>query len=181
RRDARLASTPLFHRFQAADHRLDARAYLLVLLQQRGTFGGQGILPLPERAVLVLELVAHRDQRVHALFQPAQLVLERRKGIFGHGRNIEPARRRINRRTGRCGAPPAAWPPRVRHGIIARWTPLVPPCTRTSSTKTWRPPCGAAAPTGMPRRHTACCAAGWRSPGGAQARSGWRRSPATCR
>lgn len=99
----------MLHRFQSTDHRLDARTDLLILLQQCGTFRRQRILALLQRAILVLQLVANLDERVHALLQSLEFVLEHCSCIIGHGSNIEPPRGRINRdwrQSGNCVASP---------------------------------------------------------------------------
>ncbi len=59
----------LFHCFQAADHRFNARAYLLIFLQERCTLCGQRVLPLLQRFILILQLVAYANQRIYALLE----------------------------------------------------------------------------------------------------------------
>ena len=65
-------SCALLHGVQAADHGLDPRAHLLVLLQQRCALGGDGVLTLAQRAILLLELPDGGDQFVEALLEPLE-------------------------------------------------------------------------------------------------------------
>ena len=59
----------MLHRFEPADHRFDTGSYLFVFLQKIGALGSQNILPLLERLVLILQLIAHLDERVDALLE----------------------------------------------------------------------------------------------------------------
>ena len=59
----------LFHCFQAADHRFNARTYLFIFLQERCTLCGQRVLPLLQRFILILQLVAYANQRIYALLE----------------------------------------------------------------------------------------------------------------
>ncbi len=91
----------MLHRLETADHRLDARTHLFVLLQQVGTFRCQHVLALLQRFVLVLELITHLDERVHALLKALQFQLKGRIDVVGHKSNIVTRSRRINRQA-RC-------------------------------------------------------------------------------
>ena len=59
----------LFHCLQAADHRFNARAYLFIFLQERCPLRGQRVLPLLQRFILILQLVAYANQRIYALLE----------------------------------------------------------------------------------------------------------------
>ncbi len=59
----------MLHRFQAADHGLDARAHLVVALRERGAFGGERFLALAQRAILFLESVDGQEKFFDAAFE----------------------------------------------------------------------------------------------------------------
>ncbi len=61
--------TPLFHRFQSPDHCFDTRPHLLVFLQKGRAFCGQRVLPLLQRTVFVLKLIANLHQSIYALLK----------------------------------------------------------------------------------------------------------------
>ena len=105
-------SASLFHRLEAPDHCFDARSNLFVLLQQCCTFRRQRVLPLFKRAIFILQLVTHQDQRVDSLFQSLEFVFKHDICILGHVSNIEPGKSRIN-----C-LEKAAWPAARIRGII---------------------------------------------------------------
>jgi len=67
----------LLHRFESANHCLNSRTDLFVLLQQVGALRSQDILALFQRAILVLELVAYVDERVDALLESLEFVFKR--------------------------------------------------------------------------------------------------------
>lgn len=75
-------------------------------MQQGRALGGKCILSLLQGAVLILELVANLDQRVHSLFQSFEFMLKLDMCIVSHGVNIEPGPKRINCPT---GLPRGAW------------------------------------------------------------------------
>ena len=56
----------VLHGLQPLDHRLDAAAYHVVLLQQAGLLGDQHVLALAQRAVLFPELVADANELINA-------------------------------------------------------------------------------------------------------------------
>jgi len=62
--------------FQAADHSFDARADLLVLLEERGPLAGQRLVSLAQRAILFLQMFHGRDQFFDALCESHQLEIE---------------------------------------------------------------------------------------------------------
>jgi uncharacterized protein YgfB (UPF0149 family) len=62
----------VFHGLEPSDHRFDARAYLVVAIEQTGLFLRQKILPLSQRTILFLELVHSRNEFIDALFQPLE-------------------------------------------------------------------------------------------------------------
>jgi len=62
--------------FQAADHGLDARADLFVLLKERGALAGQRLVSLAQRAILFLQVFNGRDQLFDALCESHQLEIE---------------------------------------------------------------------------------------------------------
>src|SRR5262245_66458960 len=76
-------SRNLLHPFEPADHRLDAPANLLVLLQQRGTFRHQRILPRAQRSIFLLQLSANDDELFEAFFEALQLEIETMIGLLG--------------------------------------------------------------------------------------------------
>src|ERR1700737_815998 len=55
-------SSAMLHRLQPPDHRLDASANLLILVQQRSAFRGERLVSLAQRAILFLE-VFDRDRK----------------------------------------------------------------------------------------------------------------------
>src|SRR4051812_33179655 len=69
-------SCAVLHRLQAADHRLDARTHLLVLLQQRCTLGHHGVLPLAQGAILFVQLSDRAEQLVEPTLELLQLLLD---------------------------------------------------------------------------------------------------------
>ena len=52
----------MFHRFEPRDHGLDPAAYLLVLLEQRGPFGREAVLPHAQGFIFFLKLLADDDE-----------------------------------------------------------------------------------------------------------------------
>ncbi len=91
-----VCSGALFHCFQPADHRLDTRPNLLILLQQGSALRSQYVLALFEGTIFVLQLVAYGDERIDSLFEPFEFPLECCIDVFGHRRNIDTRSRRIN-------------------------------------------------------------------------------------
>ncbi len=85
----------MLHALKPADHRLDPRAHLLVLLQQVGALRDQGVLALPERAVFLLELAASDHQVIKPLAELLELVAEGFFRILCHETNIEAALSRV--------------------------------------------------------------------------------------
>jgi uncharacterized protein len=85
----------LLHRLQTSDHGFDAGAHLLVLLQQAGPFGAQGVLALAKRPVLLLEMTDRRDEIVEPLLEAFEFQFDRGLGLgFTHNTaNIEPLNR----------------------------------------------------------------------------------------
>lgn len=81
----------MLHSFESPDHRFDAAAHLLVLVQQSGALSDEGILPLPQRLILFLKLAADDDELFESFFQAFELEVEAVIGLFGgHAENIEP-------------------------------------------------------------------------------------------
>lgn len=81
----------MLHGLEPADHGFDPRAHLLVLLQQGGPFGSEGVLALVQRAILVLQVRDGRDELIDALFEPFQLDVDGGTGGIVHGgMTIEP-------------------------------------------------------------------------------------------
>ncbi len=66
----------MLHRLQATDHRFDARAHLLVLLQERGTLGHHRILPLAQGTVLLVQLRDRTEQLIEPTLQLLQFLLD---------------------------------------------------------------------------------------------------------
>jgi hypothetical protein len=76
----------VLHCLQPANHRLDTRAYLLVLLQEARAFAAQTVEPLPQRPILFPKLRHHRDQFSETLIEQFQFLA--RRGLlleFVHG------------------------------------------------------------------------------------------------
>ena len=92
----------MLHRFEPANHRLDTRSYLLILLQEVRTFRRQHILALFQRFVFVLELITDVYKRIDALFESLQLVLKSYINIVGHMSNIDTRSSRINANAIEC-------------------------------------------------------------------------------
>ena len=105
----------MLHCLEPADHCLDAGPHLFIFLQKIGTFRSQYILALLQRFVLVLQLIAHLDERINALFESFQLVLKGRIYVVSHIRNIDTHPGIINANALR---PVSAWLELAFRGII---------------------------------------------------------------
>ncbi len=90
-------SASLFHCLESSDHRFDTRPDLLIFLQQSRAFSRQRILTLFQRSILVLELIADMNERIYALLQSIEFVLELFIYVVSHAPNIEAGAHRINR------------------------------------------------------------------------------------
>lgn len=77
-------SSAVLHRLQPPDHRLDARANLLILVQQRSAFRGERLVSLPQRAVLFLQVFDSGDELFDALCKSHQLEIELRFCCIAH-------------------------------------------------------------------------------------------------
>ena len=75
-RALRARSRAVFHRLEATDHGFDARAYLLVAIEQRGLLRGEHLLPLAQRAIFFLELLHGGEQLVDALLEAFELEID---------------------------------------------------------------------------------------------------------
>ena len=65
----------MLHRFQPANHRLDSRTHLLVLLQQSRAFAGETIESLSQCAILFAKLSHHRDQFAKARLEQLEFLI----------------------------------------------------------------------------------------------------------
>jgi hypothetical protein len=77
-------SRAVLHCLQPADHRLDAGANLLILVQQRSAFRGERLVSLAQRAVLFLEVFDSGDELFDALCKSHQLEIELRFCCIAH-------------------------------------------------------------------------------------------------
>ena len=63
---------------EAADHGINAAAHLLVLIEQRGTFIGEGIVALTQCTILFLQLRDLGGEFIDTGFQAGELEIELR-------------------------------------------------------------------------------------------------------
>src|SRR5688572_29926368 len=77
----------MLHGLEATDHRLHARAHLLVLLQEPGAIIGEGLMPLTQCPILLLESLDACQQLFDALFQPRELEVELRSCCVVHAKD----------------------------------------------------------------------------------------------
>src|SRR5690606_7934908 len=108
---------------QPPDHRLDAVARLLVLLQKGRTFTGEVVLAVPQRAIFLGELLHQRKQLVDAHFQALQVGFDGAvAAVVAHLQAIRPAPHAARQ-------VPRATPSRPRHNAASAWpfpsTPLM--------------------------------------------------------
>jgi hypothetical protein len=73
----------LFERLQAHDHRLDARARMLVAREQLRTFGRELLLAVTQAAIFFLQRAAKLEESVDPLGDRSERLFVR-----GHGGNI---------------------------------------------------------------------------------------------
>ena len=75
---------------QPADHRLDTRAHLLILVHEGGALAGERFVAGTQRAILLAQMLQHGEQLIDALAEARELEIELIFCSVAHGWTIEP-------------------------------------------------------------------------------------------
>lgn len=89
----------MLQHLQAADHGLNARANLLVLLHQRRAVRRKALLPLPQRTIFLAHLAEQRNQLVDLTLEALEFDFEIVLIGIAHRKNIEPRASKGNQKT----------------------------------------------------------------------------------
>lgn len=80
----------MLQRLQPADHRIDTRPDLLVLVQKLRTLIGEHLMTLPQSAVFLSELIHRGGEFFDALLEALELEIELTSCCVSHAETIEP-------------------------------------------------------------------------------------------